>query len=325
MHDRVGDVGSTYALDVARALVPALEARGYVFAAPVLAFTRFASRSTDGLAFEEGTLRVADVDGDGRADLCGDRDGELLCARAAPSQESENAMPLTAFGAAMPTARPPEGALGAALADVDADGRADVCFLRDDDVVCATSGAGARIWSGALGAHGDAGATLRLGDVDGDGRADACVRSGEGVVCATSTGTTFGPARAWIDASTLDPARVELADVDGDGRADACSAGACALSTGRAFAAPSRWTAARELVAADGARYGDLNGDGRADVCAPSPQGVACAFSNGRAFTAPSTWLDAHVAELELADVNADGRADLCALVAGEVMCGLAP
>ncbi|HEY2509940.1 MAG TPA: polysaccharide deacetylase family protein, partial [Polyangiaceae bacterium] len=38
-HDRVGHVGSDYALDVARALLPALEARGYVFAAPVLRFS----------------------------------------------------------------------------------------------------------------------------------------------------------------------------------------------------------------------------------------------------------------------------------------------
>lgn len=325
LHDRVGDVGSTYALDVARALVPALEARGYVFAAPVLAFTRFRSRSNDGLAFDDGSLRVADVDGDGRADLCGDRDGELLCARSAPSQESENAMPVTTFGAAMPTAHPPEGARGAALADVDADGRADVCFLRDDDVRCVTAGGGARTWSEALGAHGDAGASLRLADIDGDGRADACVSDGDGVVCAISTGASFGRARTWIDASTLDPARIELADVDGDGRADACSGGVCALSTGRSFGAPSRWSSARELAGAEGARFGDLNGDGRADVCAPTAEGVACAFSNGRTFTAPSVWLDARVVEIELADVNGDGRADLCALAGGDVMCGLAP
>lgn len=325
LHDRVGDVGSTYALDVARALVPALEARGYVFAAPVLAFTRFASRSNDGLAFDEGSLRVADIDGDGRADLCGDRDGDVLCAASTPSQESENAMPVTAFGAAMPVAHPPDGGVGTALADVDGDGRADVCFLRDDDVVCATSRSGARAWTTALGAHGDAGATLRLADIDGDGRADACVRDGDGVTCATSDGASFVRARAWLDASTLDPARVELADVDGDGRADACSAGVCALSTGRAFGAPSRWSSARELAGADGARFGDLNGDGRADVCIPTDEGVACALSNGKVFTAPSVWLDARVAAIELADVNGDGRADLCALADGDVRCGLAP
>ena len=38
LHDRVGDVGSRYALDLARILVPRLVADGFVFAAPVLRF-----------------------------------------------------------------------------------------------------------------------------------------------------------------------------------------------------------------------------------------------------------------------------------------------
>ncbi len=39
LHDRVGHVGSTYGLEIARAMIPPLEAHGYVFAAPVLRFS----------------------------------------------------------------------------------------------------------------------------------------------------------------------------------------------------------------------------------------------------------------------------------------------
>src|SRR5262249_52819081 len=44
LHDRVGHVGSDYALRVARSLVPQLKAKGYVFAAPVLRFSPLAAR-----------------------------------------------------------------------------------------------------------------------------------------------------------------------------------------------------------------------------------------------------------------------------------------
>ena len=72
LHDRVGDVGSTYALSIAETLVPALEARGYVFAAPVLAFSPLSPRleGTFGPSF-----RLVDVDGDGRDDVCVDAPG----------------------------------------------------------------------------------------------------------------------------------------------------------------------------------------------------------------------------------------------------------
>lgn len=43
-HDRVGDVGSRYAREIARHVVPELARRGFVFAAPVLAFSEVAPR-----------------------------------------------------------------------------------------------------------------------------------------------------------------------------------------------------------------------------------------------------------------------------------------
>ncbi len=86
-HDRVGDVGSDYALRVARHVIPDLEARGYVFAPPVLAFSPFRPRLGDPLtadwvaSLDPSTMTFTDVDGDGRADLCGRGTGGFGCAR----------------------------------------------------------------------------------------------------------------------------------------------------------------------------------------------------------------------------------------------------
>lgn len=322
LHDRVGAVGSSFALDLAKDLVPALEARGFVFSAPLLSFGAFERRLdvsplTSHLA---GALRLGDLTGDGLADLCVEAHDGTICARATRVARPSGALPRTAFVA--PTR---VDASGAFFGDIDGDGRADLCRKRGDEIACArSSGTGYRTWSKTLGARGD---LLRLADVDGDGLADACVRNDEGVFCATSTGSSFTDERTWIDASAIDPTHAELADVDGDGRADACSAGICALSTGRAFGAPTRWSSARDLTLADPStiRFADLNGDGRADACIKTTDGVACAFSNGRSFTAPTLWLDRRVASFELADINADGRADLCALTDGTVSCALAP
>ncbi len=59
VHDRVGHVGSGYALAVAEALIPALVARGYVFAAPVLRFSPLAPHAAPGVIRRRGRDRRA--------------------------------------------------------------------------------------------------------------------------------------------------------------------------------------------------------------------------------------------------------------------------
>lgn len=109
LHDRVGDVGSRYALDVAKTLVPALVARGYVFAPPVLRFGPLTNRSAPPSRTHDG-----DLNGDGRADHCErTRDG-IACALAAP----KGLLPATVWST--------EPAADFALADVNDDGRADL-------------------------------------------------------------------------------------------------------------------------------------------------------------------------------------------------------
>lgn len=121
LHDRVGDVGSTYALDIARVLIPRLESSGFVFAAPVLRFSPLPAvaphdaRRVEIIASRE--VIEGDLNGDGRPDSCARSGPDLTCSLALPSS-----------GFAAPSIwleDVPPGPL--ALRDVNADGRADLC------------------------------------------------------------------------------------------------------------------------------------------------------------------------------------------------------
>jgi peptidoglycan/xylan/chitin deacetylase (PgdA/CDA1 family) len=333
LHDRVGRVGSSYAIEIARALVPELKARGYVFTAPILRFSPLARRAApppEGSG--ERAIGVADLDGDGRADLC-TRDGAgILCATSvAAAGSATDLRPRTVFegksrwdlsfgGAAW---APPERAQTLRLVDVDGDRRADVCGLAKTGIVCALATsprafAAARPWS----AGQDSAAKLLFGDADGDGRSDVCTRGATGIACARSTGSVFEAPKPWLDLATdaglgsgfTDASALALADVDGDHRADLCGRGPdgihCALSRRVAFAPADLWSTGGDF--GDGGaiawsksaygetiRFGDLNGDGRADVCGRGPAGVVCALSTGRGFTRATLWLDAGMTDAD--------------------------
>lgn len=324
-HDRVGDVGSRYALDVAEALVPALVARGYVFAAPVLAFSPF--RRIDA----GGTTLLVDVDGDAHADRCVDAGAVLRCAAA--TFDRMDPIPHVAFDPLADIVELPDhDAL--AIADVDGDHRPDVCVRTGVNVACAL----ARLAKVERVSHADPherlvfdaferfagalpGSDLSLTDVDGDGRADACARAGDDVVCAVSRGHGFAPARTW---ARNVHGTVAFGDLDGDHRSDLCASEggglACRHSTGRAFAPARSWG---HLQDGD-LRLADLNGDGRADACARGPnREIACALSDGRGFKGASTWATTDDV-IELADLNGDGRADVCAF-GPSLSCAMAP
>jgi peptidoglycan/xylan/chitin deacetylase (PgdA/CDA1 family) len=202
LHDRVGHVGSDYALRIARQLVPQLEARGFVFAAPVLRFSPLAphpevhgtgaSQPGDG-----APIQLADVDGDGRADRCERTAQGIFCALSRGGR----------FTA------PQKWSSGADFSDQ----------------------AG---WAADASLHG----TIRFGDLNGDGRADVCGRTREGVVCALSTGRGFTKATLWQEGmsdaagwgAAAHATSIQLVDVNGDGRADLCGRGPDGLVCGLA-------------------------------------------------------------------------------------------
>ncbi len=276
LHDRVGDVGSRYALDVARELIPALKERGYVFAAPVLAFSPLRERPLSSLQsllsdhpFEisrsdaNTQARFGDVNGDGLLDRCVEDESGISCSLAKSGGQ---------FQAPILWA-------------------ANYCSS-------GTIPAVVPLWRRTVSYS-----TFRLADVDGDGLADCCAQTSDGIQCARSDGSAFTRVQRWsfgADFSQSDPlawfknpayaASIQFADVNGDGRADVCgrSAGGvvCALSTGHALTAATHWLIAG-MTDADGwlkrdpsaLRLTDINNDGRADWCSVSAERVACGLA----------------------------------------------
>jgi peptidoglycan/xylan/chitin deacetylase (PgdA/CDA1 family) len=369
-HDRVGDVGSSYALEIAERVIPALRARGYAFVAPVLgfveAFPRLASSAAEAVVARgvTGTLLLGDLDGDGRADVCIHAAGDRRCARSVEIRGTEeDRRPRTVFEAPPAVAQLSTCASrfeseSVELADVNGDGRADLCASMGFGIACAVvlpSGecGPEEKWSlwgeneSLAARRGTKHAPVRFGDVDADGKADACVATEHGIDCALSSGIAFARETTWVrpppggDESMFGEDSFTLADVNGDGRADACGRlngkVACFLSTGSRFDPAETWSADSGFPSTTRLIFGDLNGDGRADVCSSIGDEIRCALSGGHGFTRPSTWLaggpssspDAaravHAWSVALGDVNGDGRADLCGYDDVGVTCALAP
>jgi hypothetical protein len=145
------------------------------------------------------TIRLADVNGDGKADLCV-RDSKALRCHFSQGNSFENAVEV------------------APLAD-DQGWDDETNFL-----------------------------TLRTGDIDGNGAQDLCIRSNSAIECYLWNGSTFarvdGP--AWSDGDGWNQSKyydtIQLGDMDGDGKADICARHVqgwrCHLSTGDGFGSP---------------------------------------------------------------------------------------
>jgi MYXO-CTERM domain-containing protein len=302
------------------------------------------------------TIRMGDLDGDGRADLCARGDGGMRCWLSlgdgfGPAFDGPEWSDATGWGA-------PEYHGTIRLADFDGDGRDDLCARAASGFRCHSStGAGfgpavslAELADSAGFAAPDQYGTIRMADIDGDGRADVCARGAKGLRCWPSLGDSFGVAvvgPAWTDANGWDQLQywstIRMADVDGDGRADACARSsmgfACHLSDGAGFgpaiAGPS-WRDDNGWSDYDNystIRMGDLDGDGRNDVCGRANAKIVCARFDGVGFgpgfdgplLADGAGWDVHerYATLRLADVDGDRRADLCVRGAAGVECHL--
>jgi MYXO-CTERM domain-containing protein len=143
------------------------------------------------------TIRMSDIDGDGRMDLCGRSATGVVCHR------SEGA----GFGAAITGPELSDASgwgdwtnyLTIRMADVTGDGRADLCARANAGLRCwPSTGQGFEpsfagpAWSDAEGWYEPKYfATLRMADLNGDGRADACARGADRVHCYLSDGAGF--------------------------------------------------------------------------------------------------------------------------------------
>ncbi|HOX45988.1 MAG TPA: phosphodiester glycosidase family protein [Myxococcota bacterium] len=212
---RVGDVDGDGLMDVCgrgRTGMECWRSTGAAFEGPIAGPGWSDAGGWDDVAYWS-TIRLRDMDGDGRADLCARAAAGFRCHLSTGD----------GFGAAIDS-----GVLADAsgwadhgnydtirLGDVDGDGRADLCARAKARVYCwLFTGAGfpTRIDGPEL---SDASgwndhryhSSLRLADIDADRRADVCARSAAGVQCWLSTGNAFptvvsGP--GWSDDSGWD-------------------------------------------------------------------------------------------------------------------------
>ncbi|MBO6938588.1 MAG: VCBS repeat domain-containing M23 family metallopeptidase [Deltaproteobacteria bacterium] len=292
------------------------------------------------------TIRMGDVDGDGRADVCARANGVHCAVSRGDSFEST----LWLDGLADDSGwAQPDNYTTLRLADVNGDGRADLCARANAGMRCWMSegaGFGPSIngpeWSddagfGAAKHYG----TIRMADVNGDRLADLCARTTEGFECWLSSGTAFetrveGP--RWSDdlgwGAMQYWSTIRMADIDGDGRADVCARSAtdlrCHRSLGDAFEADPTLmdaTYASELGWDDESKFatlrvGDIDGDGRDDLCLRSDTEIRCLRydTDGPVTVLGPGWSDdsgwgapQHYSTFRLADVNGDGMDDVCA------------
>jgi GH25 family lysozyme M1 (1,4-beta-N-acetylmuramidase) len=290
-------------------------------------------------------IRAADVNGDGRADVCANENGTLRCWMASDSGFGES-IDGPGFG----------NATTFELADVDGDHRIDACMRDASGLSCHLSNGHGFDRLVTLAALSDAGGygdvidwgTIRFGDVSGDGRTDVCARNVDGVDCWLSEGDRFGDRMRgprWSDASGFDALRtwstIRLIDVDADHRADLCartpSGFRCVLSTGSGFGMELTGPAMSDASGWDRPeiyttlRMADVDGDLRADVCARESDRVRCWLLGDRGFdrellgpalSDANGWTAAgYYRSIRLADVDGDGRADFCARASDGVHC----
>ncbi|CAN5367376.1 hypothetical protein BH11MYX1_BH11MYX1_30530 [soil metagenome] len=281
-------------------------------------------------------VRMADLTGDGLADLCfvGNAAG-LACSKGDGTGHFAKAVSINAKGF---TVLPESLALG----DVDGDGRADACGRDDGGILCATAASGfvAKRWDEAFADYGPATASDRsLAIVAGR----VCGATTNGVICvrddvesllSTWTATNAVNAPAW------------LADLDGDDVPDWCVATANGASCGLAAEqhitddgvgwAFSDHAVIEGSVANDGAvddvvrsAIADVSGDGRGDMCVAVHGTIECAVSQGHGFGPRRTMLvmptQAPIIAMWLGDLDGDGKADACADDGPSITCARSP
>jgi MYXO-CTERM domain-containing protein len=301
-----------------------------------------------------GTLRMGDIDADGRADLCARAAAGVSC-----WLSDGSAFPEPVPGPAWSDAQGFDDMKywsTMRLADVNGDAKDDLCIRTASDFRCHPSsgkGFGPAITGPALSNASGWGeerfyATLRMADVNGDGKADVCARASAGFSCWLSDGEGFSkkvPGPELSDASGWGNVEywstIHMADVNGDGKADVCARAAagvrCWLSDGAGLLEP---ISGPELSDAKGwnkpeyystLRFADLDGDGKADVCARSAAGLRCWLSDGQGF--PTQVVSEELSDakgwnkpeyystIRVGNANGDARADVCARGAAGVFC----
>lgn len=290
-------------------------------------------RTTLGLTSTGRNVRLGDVTGDGKADLC-EVDNGLYCA---PGIGDGSFAPAIYIGSL------PIDPRSLTLGDVDGDGRVDACGRDSLGLVCARAASQFAMerWSASFNdaaARPSTSASLTAVDANADNIADLCGVDVTGVVCAPR-GFTAAPVlrSAWPEQTAV----VWPADLDGDHQADWCAAtddgAACAVEAQRDLSTDGApWAYSQggvvDVTPATTATVAiaDIDGDGRADLCSPREDRIVCARSQGRAFGPRTTTLailpnQSVASAVWLGDLDGDQRADVCVDTGAAITCAVQP
>lgn len=283
------------------------------------------------------SLSLVDVDGDDDLDVCLRGPGGVYCAK--NNYDTTSALPTPYPPDFQPSLQPmttgfadqygwdqPQYSDTVTFADVDDDGRADICGRGAAGVYCyfSTGSAFAGTLSTNNGEFGNSDPlagidwgsnpsyyqTLDFVDVDGDDDLDLCGRGADGIYCAEFDPLLrrFGDSKRWLSGQFEDSSgwgqapygtTVQFGDINGDGAADVCGRGGAGIYCGVSYPSAEQFGSASqnqtpgEFALWNGwnaeNRYStiklvDVDGDGKEDVCGRGASGMACAISNSTFF-----------------------------------------
>lgn len=206
-----------------------------------------------------GSIRLADVDGNGNADVCGRGYYGITCAFGTGVSFMNPRLMTLEYSNAQAWDPGPYGET-IQFGDVDGDGRDDVCGRGIYGLLCGTStpqgGAFLETHTWAMNVGNDKEAntrdlgdsdpladwastpakyrSIRLVDINRDGFADVCGRGTYGIYCALSTGTAFERKRTVMPFNFTDQygwnleqygSTLSFGNLDGDKRTDLCARG----------------------------------------------------------------------------------------------------
>ena len=253
------------------------------------------------------TIRFADINGDGRDDMCARFKNGFECY---PAIESGWDAPITIGD--MSDANgwdKPEYYATIRAADVNGDGKDDICARDKEGFKCwlsngdkfqdaflATDWSDSNKWN-----QPEYYSSIRMADINGDHRADVCARNTERIICHLSLGDsldkaiegpTFKDSSGWNDYDNVSTLR--FGDFNGDGKDDFCiranSGLKCYTSNGNGFdnrydidamSDENGWNVADQFRTI---RMADIDGDGKADICGRNDNNLLCFAFNGNGF-----------------------------------------
>ncbi len=286
---------------------------------------------------------MADVNGDGKADIVGFGNTGVYVALARRNGFAKGVKWVDAYG--NKTGGWSNKHHIRTMADVNGDGKADIVGFADKGVYVSLARNGyftePELWIGSFGRK--AGKWSKsdhkrvMADVNGDGKADIVGFGNSGVFVSLARRGRFTEPERWVAAygrkaggwSNRDNVRV-MADVDGDGKADIVGFGSSgvyvSLARRNRFSKPKKW------VRAFGRKVGgwikgrhprmvkDMDGDGKADIVGFANDGVYVSYARQGRFAEPKKitggfgkndggWGRSH--PRMVADIDGDKKGDL--------------